>query len=63
VERLDNLTLGVVGFCAGFVLFIALTHATGSGLSATPVRCEPPAWSAPSEAVPPLPAEDRPVPL
>jgi len=59
VERLGNVTLGIVGFGAGFILFLALSTALGSGAQTTPTRrCDPSAWPAPSEAPPALAPAD-----
>jgi hypothetical protein len=60
------MTLGIVGFCAGFLLFLALTTALGSSMQTPPVRrCDPSAWPAPPEAPPALAPADgtRPVAL
>jgi hypothetical protein len=66
VDRVGNVTLGIVGFGAGVILFLALSTALGSGARTAPAqRCDPSAWPAPSEAPPPLAPADgtRPVAL
>ena len=68
VDGLGNVALGIVGFCAGFILFLVLSGAAGSDSTAPARRCDPsawPAWPAPSEAPPALPPADgtRPVAL
>jgi hypothetical protein len=66
VAGFSNVMLGVVGFCAGFLLFLALSTAVGSDVRTAPARrCDPSAWPAPSEAPPALAPADgtRPVAL
>ena len=66
VDRVGTVTLGIVGFGAGFILFLALSTAIGSGAQTAPARpCDPSAWPAPSEAPPALVPADgtRPVAL
>ena len=64
VSGFSHLMLGVVGFCAGFLLFLALSTAVGSDVGSVPARrCDPSAWPAPSGAPPALAPGDgtRPV--
>jgi hypothetical protein len=65
VASLDNLTIGVVGFCAGFLLFLAIiTSAVEDDFAVAPVsRCEEPALPAPSEAAPALAPDNNPIAL
>jgi hypothetical protein len=59
VAGFSNLMLGVVGFCAGFLLFLALSTAVGSDVRMGRARsCDPPARPAPSEAPPALAPAD-----